>query len=358
MKTASLKELARLVDGEVVGDGSLVVTGLNSIELAGADEITFVSNRKTAAGISKSKAAAFIVPAGIECASRPHIRVGNASLASAVIHNYLLKRPFTPAGISPSAVIGEGCRLSAQVTVGPLVCLGDRVTIGDRVTLRPGVVLGNDVIIGDDSTLHANVTVADGCIIGSRVIIHSGTVIGSDGYGYAADEQGNHVKRPQVGIVRIDDDVEIGANVCVDRAAFGETRIGRGVKIDNLVQVAHNVVVGENSLLVAMSGIAGSTTLGKNVVLGAQTGIAGHIHLDDGVMVAAKSGVHNSQKKGSVVGGIPAVNIKLWGRASAIFSRLPQMFRDLRRLRKKVEEIARDLEKKDVGKKEEKTRKQ
>ena len=345
MKAATLQELAHLVDGEVIGDGEHTVYGLNGLDLADAREITFVTDAKSAGQMAASKAGAFIVSKDITCGDRPCIRVRDAYLASAVIHNYLLGQDFQATGIDPTAHIGQECQIPEEVAIGPLVAVGDGVVIGKRVTLKPGVVIGNDVVIGDDCQINANVTIADGCILGRRVIVHSGTVIGSDGYGYATDEKGRHVKRPQVGIVRIEDDVEIGANVCIDRAAFGQTHIKSGVKIDNLVQVAHNVVVGENSLLVAMTGIAGSTTLGRNVVLGAQTGVTGHIHLADGSMAAGKSGIHTNLKKGAVVGGIPAIDIKTWGRATAVFSRLPQMFRELRRLKKKVETLTRLVEK-------------
>jgi UDP-3-O-[3-hydroxymyristoyl] glucosamine N-acyltransferase len=229
------------------------------------------------------------------------------------------------------------------------VAVGNNVTIGERVTLEPGVVLDDDVVLGDDVLLKANVTVANGCIIGNRVTIHSGTVIGSDGYGYATDNMGNHVKRPQVGKVKIDDDVEIGSNVSVDRGAFGDTWIQSGVKIDNQVQVAHNVVVGPNSLLVAQAGIAGSTTLGRNVVLGGKVAVNGHIHLDDQVMVAASSGIHNSQPKGAKVGGTPAIPIKTWAKATAVFAKLPEMYSEFRKLKKVVAKLQERLEKSDSG---------
>jgi len=227
----------------------------------------------------------------------------------------------------------------AEVTIGPLACIGDRVRLGTRVTVSSGAVIGDDCVIGDDTVLHANVTVADHTIIGKRVIVHSGAVIGSDGFGYATDRNGSHLKKPQVGNVQIDDDVEIGANSCVDRAAFGTTRIRRGVKIDNLVMIAHNVDVGENSILVAQVGIAGSTTLGRNVVLAGKAGIAGHLHLGDRVMVAAMAGVHSDLPDDAVVSGTPAIEIKKWRRAVAAIPRLPDMVREIRLLRREVDEL-------------------
>ena len=346
MKTATLQELAALVAGTVSGDDQLTVTALNSLDLAASGELSFINTKKMVGQLDRTRASACIVPADLDEVPLPVIRVDNPDLAAALIHNYLLAEDFKPAGIHPAAVIGRDCEISDQVTIGPLVSVGDRVSIGDRVTLSPGVVLGEDVQIGDDCILHANVVVADGCSLGNGVTLHHGAIIGSDGFGFASDPStGNHVSKPQVGTVCIDDGVQIGANSCVDRAAFGTTHVKNGARIDNLVMVGHNCVIGENSILVGQVGIAGSTTLGRNVVLGARAGVAGHLHLDDGVMVAAMGGVHNNQKKGAVVGGIPAFDVKKWGRATAAYSRLPDMVKDMRRLRKEVDRLTVLLEK-------------
>ena len=340
MKTATLQELATLVDGAVSGDDRLIVTAFNSLELAVAGELSFINTIKLAGKLAETKASACIVPADLDEVDLPVIRVDNHDLAGALIHNYLLAEDFKPAGIHPSTVIGSNCGVSDQVTIASHVTIGDRVHIGDRVTLHPGVVIGNDVQIGDDCIMHANAVVAHRCSLGNRVVLHHGSIIGSDGFGFATDPAtGNHVNHPQVGTVHIEDGVQIGANSCVDRAAFGTTHVKSGVRIDNLVMVGHNCVIGENSILVGQVGIAGSTTLGRNVVLGARAGIAGHLHLDDGVMVAAMGGVHNSQKKGSVVGGVPAFDVKKWGRASAAYTRLPEMVKEMRRLRIEVDRL-------------------
>ncbi|MCI5221727.1 MAG: UDP-3-O-(3-hydroxymyristoyl)glucosamine N-acyltransferase, partial [Candidatus Electrothrix sp. AR4] len=204
--------------------------------------------------------------------------------------------------------------------------------------VRGGV--GDDVRIGDDCVLHANAVVAFDCFLGDRVTLHHGSVIGSDGFGFATDPAtGKHVSKPQVGTVRIDDDVQIGANSCVDRAAFGTTHVKNGVRIDNQVMIGHNCVIGEDSILVGQAGIAGSSTLGRNVVLAARAAVGGHIHLEDGVVVAALAGVHNDQKKGAVVGGVPAFDVKKWGRAAAAFTRLPDMVKEVRRLRKELDRL-------------------
>ena len=338
-KSCTLDELAGLVEGEVIGDGKLLVSGLNGIEYAVAGEITFITNAKKAGQLAGCKAAACIVPLECDELNLPCIKVRNPDLAAALVHNHLLEKKFAALGVLQPTHIGKDCRIPGEVTIGPMVCIGDRVKIGERVTLYPGVVIGSDAVIGDDTVLYANVSVADQSIIGKHVIIHAGVSIGSDGFGYATDQNGNHVKKPQVGNVQIDDEVEVGANSCIDRAAFGTTRIRHGTKIDNQVMVAHNVDVGENSILVAQVGVAGSTTLGRNVVLGGRAAVAGHLHIGDKVMVAGMSGVHGNLMQGSVVGGIPAIDVKKWGRATAAFSRLPEMLKDLRRLRREVDKL-------------------
>ena len=342
----TLQELAQVVSGDVVGDGSIKITGFNSIELADTDELTFITSGKLAEKAANSQAGACIVPRGVEKFSIPQIVVDDPDLAAATIHNYLLDRSFVATGIHERAVIGDDCQIADKISIGPLVSVGNRVRIGERVTLHPGVVIGDDVEIDEDCVLHANAVVAYGCSLGRRVTLHHGAVIGSDGFGFATDRTtGSHVSKPQVGTVRLDDDVQIGANSCVDRAAFGITHIKTGVRIDNQVMIGHNVEVGENSILVAQTGIAGSTTLGRNVVLGARAGISGHLHLDDGVMVAAMGGVHNNQPKGAVIGGIPAIDVKTWGRAAAAYRRLPEMLKEIRRLRREVDSLTQKLEK-------------
>jgi UDP-3-O-[3-hydroxymyristoyl] glucosamine N-acyltransferase len=354
MKSATLQELAKLVSGTVSGDSQLKITGLNSLELAGEGEVSFIVSEKMKDALGQTKASACIVPQGLAEVELPVIRVTNPDLAAAVIHNFLLEEAFTAGGIHPNAVIGQDCFLSAEITIKDQVSIGNRVTIGDRVTIYPGVVIGDDVVIGNDCTLHANVVVAYGCVLGNRVVLHHGAIIGSDGFGFASDPAtGEHVSKPQVGNVSLDDGVQVGANSCVDRAAFGTTRVKAGARIDNLVMVGHNCVIGENSILVGQVGIAGSTTLGRNVVLGARAGIAGHIHLDDGAMVAAMGGVHSDLPKGAVVGGIPAFDIKKWGRSTAAYTRLPDMVREMRKLRKEVDRLTALLaEKKQEGEKE------
>ncbi len=336
MKNVPLRQLAELVQGELVGNGETLIHELDALDSAGGGAISFLAQVKDEAALESTKAAAVIVPLAIESAILPLIRVRDPYLAAAIIHTHLLATPFQASGVHPTAFVGAETILPEQIAIAPLVVIGQRVRLGQRVRIESGAVIGDGVEIGEDTVIHANVTIMDGCRIGARVTIQPGAVIGSDGYGYATDSQGVHVKRPQVGIVEIGDDVEIGANTCIDRASFGVTRIGAGTKIDNLVQVAHNVVVGEGCLLVAQVGIAGSTTLGRSVALGGQAGLAGHIHLEDGVMVAAQAGVHDNQPKGAVIGGSPAMPMRKFARVAAALGRLPEIVAELRRMRKEI----------------------
>jgi len=339
MKT--LAALSELVGGRLVGDGATVVDGLADLESANAGQLTFLTHEKNIDLLSRSQAAAAVVPISVMEYALPVIQVRDPNLAFAIIHNHFLDHSFHVKGIDSRAVVGLDCQIPEAVTIGPLVVLGKGVILGQRVTLEPGVVVGDDVRIGDDTTLKANVTVGTGTIIGCRVTVHAGTVIGSDGFGYATDHLGHHIKRPQVGIVQIDDDVEIGSNVCIDRATFGKTWVKRGVKIDNLVQIGHNVVVGEDSIIVAQVGISGSTTLGTGVVLGGQAGVAGHLTIGDRVMAAAKTGIHADLPAKAVVSGFPAISHPLWLRISSLLVKLPEVVKDVRALKKQITELNR-----------------
>jgi len=337
LKTLDLEAAAKMVDGELCGDPDRKISNLNSLEDAGPDDLTFLVKIKEVDRLEKSGAGAALVPLNLDKELlMPVIKVRDPYLASAIIHNHLLQKPFQARGIHYRAYIGDDCSITGEVSIAPFAVIGDRVVIGKRVVIGAGTVVGDDVVIGDDVELKANVTVYDRCVLGNRVIIHSGTVVGSDGYGYATDAMGRHVKRPHVGRVLIDDDVEIGSNVSIDRGAFGNTWIQSGVKIDNQVQIAHNVIIGANSLIVAQVGLAGSCSLGRNVVLGGKVGVNGHIHLDDQVMAAAGSGIHASLPQGAKVGGSPAIDVKEWAKSAAIYAKLPQIYSELKKLRKAV----------------------
>lgn len=341
----TLKELAQLIGGDWKGPEDLKIRGLAPIQDAGPDDITFVARPKFAKQIDSSRAGAFIVSPDLAQTSRPLIITANPYLGYAKIAEVFAPPLRRWPGISDQACLGANCRLGDEVSIAPFVWIGDNVTLGDQVTLFPGVVIGHGVTIGADSRLYANVTVGDGCTIGNRVIIHSGTVIGADGFGFAPDGE-TFYKIPQLGAVVIGDEVEIGANCTIDRGALGDTRIGRGVKIDNLVMVAHNVVIGDNTVIVAQVGISGSTQIGRNVILAGQVGIVGHISIGDRVQIGAKSGVPNSVPAGQVVMGSPVLPHKDYLRLQAVQKKLPEMYERLKALEKQVAalEAAEDKE--------------
>jgi UDP-3-O-[3-hydroxymyristoyl] glucosamine N-acyltransferase len=243
-----------------------------------------------------------------------------------------------PRGVDAAVVRGNNTQVGSDVSIWPGVTLGDRVMIGARVTLYPGVFVGNDTTIGDDTLLYPNVVVREGCIIGARVTIHSGTVIGSDGFGYVQD-QGRHYKIPQLGGVTIEDDVELGANVTVDRATLGQTVIKQGTKVDNLVQIAHNVTIGAHSILVAQVGIAGSTHVGNHVMIGGQAGLADHLVIGDQVMIAARAGVNRSLEPNQIVSGAPVMPHEVWVKAQAVIPRLPELRQAIRALEDKMKQL-------------------
>lgn len=340
----TLAELARLCGGKVVGDGAIKIKGLASVSDAQEGHITFLANLKYRSLLSKTRASAIIASEVIDEVKVPFLIVSDPYLAYAKIARLFFLKPYEPKGISNEAIISPTARVGKDVTIAPFVYVGENVVIGDRVTLYPGVYIGDDVTIGDDVIFYPQVTILRDSFIGNRVILHSGVVIGGDGFGYAR-EKGRHVKIPQAGNVHIDDDVEIGSNSTVDRAALGRTWIKRGVKIDNLVMVAHNVIVGENTVIVAQSGIAGSSQLGNNVILAAQTGVAGHLNIGDEVVVGARGGVSRDISPKTMVSGAPAIPHRDWLKAVTLFGRFPELYEEFRGIKKKVEALENRLKK-------------
>jgi UDP-3-O-[3-hydroxymyristoyl] glucosamine N-acyltransferase len=337
-----LKEIAEWVDGIVVGDGRIEISGVAAIEEAQVGEITFIANPKYLPNLSKTNASAVIVSKEVTQADKPLLCVTNPYLAFAKILTLFSQKPYQPKGIDPSAWISPTTRLGKDLTVYPFVYIGDRCSIGDRVTLYPGVSVGEDAFIGEDSILYPHVSVYSATIIGKRVILHSGVVVGSDGFGYVKEGKRN-VKIPQVGIVEIEDDVEIGANTTIDRAALGKTIIRKGVKIDNLVQVAHSVVIGEDSILCAQVGISGSTKIGSNVTLAGQVGVVDHVEIGDNVIIGAQSGVtHNLPGNQGYVGS-PALPHREFLRAITTFPKLPEMRKTLLDLEKRIRKLEEAL---------------
>ena len=341
-RKATLAELGALVGGVIEGDGGLEILGMASLEDAGEGHLSFLADVKQISRLEKTRAAAVIVPSNLPPFSKPLIRTPNPYLAYAKVQTFFSSRPHTPLGIDPHASVGADADIGEGVSIYPFVFVGSRSRIGNRAVLYPGVYVGEGAEIGEETVLYPNVVVMERCRVGKRVIVHGGTVIGSDGFGFAPDKAG-YVKIPQAGIVEIADDVEIGANCAVDRAAMGRTWIRKGVKTDNLVQIGHNVVVGENTVLVAQVGIAGSTEIGEWVALGGQVGVVGHIKIGDQARVGAQSGVAQNVKAGETVSGSPAFPHREWLRAQAVFPRLPEIKKKLAALERRVEEMEKML---------------
>jgi UDP-3-O-[3-hydroxymyristoyl] glucosamine N-acyltransferase len=321
MSSVSVAEIAKFVDGQHAGDGKRSIVGVASLTQATADQLSFLSNRKYAAELAATKAGAIFVPKNIEGDDERWIRVDDPYFALArIMTRWFSNRP-RPTGISPKAIVSPGAKLGANVSLGHFAIVGDNVVIGNNVTIFQGVSIEAGSVIGDDCLIYPNVVIYDGTQIGRRCIIHSGVVIGSDGYGFAT-HGGKHHKIPQIGIVRIEDDVEIGAGSTIDRAALGETVIGEGTKIDNLVQIGHNVKIGKHCLLVSQVGIAGSTELGDYVAVAGQSGFSGHLKIGNRVQVAAKSAVLDDVPDDTKVMGSPAVPFTEFARRHAALKKL------------------------------------
>ncbi|MDY0268733.1 UDP-3-O-(3-hydroxymyristoyl)glucosamine N-acyltransferase [Trichloromonas sp.] len=335
---ATLKELAALVGGKVVGDEQLEVIRVAPLNAARPGDITFVASPKHLGGLRGTQASAVILFPGADAGPLPAIVCDNPYLAFAKVLTHLqVRRPATR-GVLPGARVAESAQLGADVTIHPGCVVGERVRIGAGTILYPQVVLYDDVVIGDDCTLHAGVIVREGCRIGRRVILQPAAVIGSDGFGFAPDGE-HYFKIPQVGIVEIEDDVEIGSATCVDRAALGVTRIRRGAKIDNLVQIAHNVVVGEDTVIVSQVGIAGSTEIGRHCTFGGQSGTVGHLKIGDHVTVGGRGAVTGHVPSNKVISGTPAIDHQDWLKASMVFAKLPEMRREISRLKRQLDEL-------------------
>jgi UDP-3-O-[3-hydroxymyristoyl] glucosamine N-acyltransferase len=334
----SLKELAEYLEGRVIGDEQAMVSGLASLDEAGEGEITFLANPKYVAKVGTTRATAVILPPGAEGYGRNIIEVANPYLAFAKLLTLFHVRPAPSKGVMEGAFIGRNVVMGSGVTVFPGASVGDDVKMGDRVTLHPGVVVYDGVELGDDVTLHANVSVREKCRIGNRVLVHNGSVIGADGFGYVPDGT-KWYKLPQIGIVVIEDDVEIGANVTIDRATTGETVIGAGTKIDNLVQIGHNCDIGEDVILVAQVGIAGSSRVGNRAMLAGQVGVADHVTIGAGAILTAKSGVPSDVPDGEVWGGLPSRPVADTRRIWASENQLPELIKRVRALEKRVREL-------------------
>jgi UDP-3-O-[3-hydroxymyristoyl] glucosamine N-acyltransferase len=330
-----LAQIHQLVGGTLHGKGDTLLLSIASLNEVTPQALSFITNDKAAKHPENITAGALLVHRHIPEIAAPQIVVQNPLLAFAQVAQTFFVRPFVPRGLANNITQGMDVTIGADPSIWPFVTLCNRVRIGARVTLYPGVFIGDDSTIADDCVLYPNVVVREGCSIGARVIIHSGTVIGADGFGYVQHE-GRHHKIPQLGGVTIEDDVELGANVTIDRATLGDTVIKRGTKIDNLVHIAHNVTVGEHDIIVAQVGIAGSTSIGHHVMIGGQAGLADHIHIGDQVMIAARAGVNRSLEPNQIVSGAPVMPHETWMKAQAVIPRLPELRQLVRGLEQRV----------------------
>jgi len=313
------------------GSPDTAITGVAAIETAGPGQLTFVSNPKYAALARSTGASAVIVAEDFPALSTAMLRSKNPYLDFARALELFYRPPQYAPGIHPTAVIHPSARIKAGAHIGPFVVIHEEVEMGQNAVLLAHVVIYRGVRIGGNFLAHSHVVVREFCRIGNNVVLQNGVIVGGDGFGFAKDNAGRWHKIVQSGPTVIEDVVEIQSNACVDRASVGETRISRGVKIDNLVQVGHGSKVGEDSLLCAQAGLAGSTDVGNNVILAGQVGVAGHCKIGDGVIATAQSGIPNDVPAGAVVSGYPAIDNKLWLRCVAVFNRLPDIARILRK---------------------------
>ncbi|MFH1441921.1 MAG: UDP-3-O-(3-hydroxymyristoyl)glucosamine N-acyltransferase [Candidatus Omnitrophota bacterium] len=338
----TLKEIAEFVSGEVAGDRNVIITGVCSIKEAQAGDITFLANPKYLPFTDTTNASAIITSLDVKSLSKPIIRAENPSLAFAkAVSLFAPAQTKHPNGIHPTVILGKDVKLGKDAAIGPYTIIEDDVSIADKTIIYGGCYIAHHTKIGSGTLIYPNVSIREFVVIGSRVVIHSGTVIGSDGFGFA-NIKGVHQRIPQIGTVVIEDDVDIGSNVTIDRARFDKTVIGKGVKIDNLVQIAHNVVIGENSIVVAQAGISGSTVIGKGVTLAGQAGLVGHITVGDGAIVAAQGGVTKSVPPNTLVSGYPAKPHNIAKRVNACVQNLPKLYETIKELKKKIEELEKN----------------
>jgi UDP-3-O-[3-hydroxymyristoyl] glucosamine N-acyltransferase len=339
----TLTELAERLGCRLEGNGDLEVTRVAGIERAGPGDLTFIANPKYASQLRETRATAVIAGDAAEGAPCAVLRSPNPYLAFAQAVGIFAPRHVPPAGVHRLADVAPSASIASDASIAAFVSIGEGATVGARTIVYPHVTIGAGAHVGDDCVLHARVSIRERVQIGNRVVIQDGAVIGSDGFGFARRPDGTHYKIPQIGDVVIEDDVEVGANSAIDRPAVGETRIGAGSKIDNLVQIAHGVKVGRDVLLAAQVGIAGSTVVEDRVTLAGQVGVAGHLTLGKGVIATAQSGIPNSVDAGAFISGYPAIDNRDWLKSSAVFRRLPDLKKLVGELQKRLDEIDRRL---------------
>ncbi|MBE9528323.1 MAG: UDP-3-O-(3-hydroxymyristoyl)glucosamine N-acyltransferase [Proteobacteria bacterium] len=356
-KSLSINTLSEIVGGRVGTeydvehddrnyDDDAAVTGAAPVVSATAGDATFIADARSMKSLATTRATVVIlrerdITKETATGEAALIFVENPHLAMAKAMEVLRPTAHPAPGIAPGATIHDSTTIGADVSIGANAVIEEGARIGDRTVIYPGVYIGHDVEIGPECVLYPNISIMDRSVLGARVIIHAGTVVGSDGFGYAKDGVKYH-KIPQTGIVRIADDVEIGASVTIDRAMLGETTIGRGTKIDNLVQIAHNVQIGEDTIIVAQVGIAGSSTVGARVQLGGQVGVVGHVSISDDILIGARGVVTNNLTKPGAYSGFPAINHGDWLRATTISQKLPELRKRVRELEQKINELEED----------------
>jgi UDP-3-O-[3-hydroxymyristoyl] glucosamine N-acyltransferase len=323
-----LSHIASMTGARLEGE-DLEINGVSGIEQAMRGQLAFIANRRYASAARTTRASALIVANDFPALSIPTLRSGNPYLAFAKALKLFYRPPAYAPGVHPTAVIASSARVPADASIGPYVVVDDDVEIGDGCVLLAHVVIYRGARIGRNFFAHAHAVVRECCRLGDNVILQNGAVVGADGFGFAKDDQGRWSKIVQSGPAVLEDDVEIQANACVDRASIDETLVGRGTKIDNLVQVGHGSKVGKDTLLCAQAGLAGSTHIGDRVILAGQVGVAGHCRIGNGVVATAQSGIPNDVEDGKMVSGYPAIDNKQWLRCVAIFNRLPEIFRSL-----------------------------
>jgi UDP-3-O-[3-hydroxymyristoyl] glucosamine N-acyltransferase len=348
-----LHEIATLVNGELFGDGDVEIEGLAKIEEAGPGDITFLANMRYKKFVGSTAASAIFLRHNValeelSLRKRPlhiiHVSDPYASFQQIAERFYTPRTPLAK-GVHPTAIIAPTTHLEEDIAIGPYVVIGQNCTIASGTALHAGVILGDSVTVGHNSTVYPNVVIRDGCLIGNNVIINSSTTIGSDGFGFTQKEDGTYEKIPQRGIVLIEDNVEIGANCAIDRATLGETRIKKGAKLDNLIHVAHNVIIGEDTVIAAQTGISGSTKIGKNCQIAGQVGFSGHITIADRTIIGAKSGVPKSiDTEGQTYFGYPAFPINETLRIQAATRALPSLLIEIRRMEERIKELEREIQ--------------
>ncbi len=334
-----LQQLAAALGCQLIGDGAIQITGLAGMEQAGPTEMTFLANPKYAHKVKHTQAAAILVSHPLETDVPANVISANPyhDFARALALFYQPPRP--PVGIHPQAWVAPSARIGDGASIGAFAVVGEDVVIGGNAVLHPHVVIYPGAEIGDDFYAHSHAVVREFCRIGNRVILQNGVVIGGDGYGFAKTSAGAHCKIVQSGVTVIEDDVEIQSLTSVDRATVGETRVKRGAKIDSLVQIGHACVVGEDNIICAQTGLAGSSILEKNVLLAGQVGISGHLTIHDNAVIYAQSGIGGDVKPGAVMSGSPAFEAREWLRAITAFPKLPELLKTIRALEKRIQEL-------------------